>query len=74
VKQYYQCRLRRGDSETIGWIEKRGAKMGVSVELLPSRELWEVVEVFRENCLPETSLREHQRLNRRSLPSIEPMA
>ena len=73
MKQYFQCRLRRGTSETTGWIEARGAKTGVSVELLPSRELWEVVEVF-EHGLPEELLKEHQKLNRRSLPSIDPMA
>jgi hypothetical protein len=73
MKQYYQCRLRMGTLETTGWIEKRGAKVGASVELLPSREKWEVVEVFALNVLPEESLRETQRLNRNSLRSIEPM-
>jgi hypothetical protein len=73
-KQYYQCRMRMGTLETTGWIEARGAKVGAHVELLPAREQWEVVEVFTENVLPEESLRETQRLNRRSLPSIEPMA
>lgn len=73
-KQYYQCRMRMGTLETTGWIEARGAKVGARVELLPAREQWKVVEVFKENVMPEESLRETQRLNRRSLPSIEPMA
>ena len=30
---YYQCRFRRGDPETIAWIEERGAKIGALVEL-----------------------------------------
>ena len=68
---YYQCRLRRGDSETTAWIPARGAYVGKSVELLPSREFWEVVEVG--NSLPEDMLREQQKLNRHSLPSIDPM-
>jgi hypothetical protein len=72
AKQYFQCRLRRGDSERVGWIEARGATVGVSVELLPSGELWEVVEVF-EHGLPEAVLKEQQRLNRGSLPSVERM-
>lgn len=71
-KQYFQCRLRRGNGETLGWIEARGAKVGASVELLPSREFWEVVEVF-ELGLPEDMLKEQQRLHRNSLPSVEGM-
>jgi hypothetical protein len=72
MKQYFQCRLRRDNAETTGWIEARGAKVGVSVELLPSREWWNVAEVFSHD-VPEDFLKEHQRLNRNSLPSIERM-
>lgn len=71
-KLHYQCRLRRGTAETTAWIEARGAKTGVSVELLPDREMWEVVEVFKLG-LPESMLKEHQRMHRNSLPSIEGM-
>ena len=70
MKQYFQCRLQRGDSETVGWIEARGAKVGASVELLLSKEMWDVVEVY-EHGLPEDILKEYQRLNRKSLPSIQ---
>lgn len=73
MKQYFQCRLQRGTSETTGWIEARGAKTGATVELLPSGEMWEVVEVYKHG-LPEDILKEKQRLNRRSLPSVEPIA
>jgi hypothetical protein len=72
VKQFFQCRLRRGDQVTTGWIEARGAKPGATVELLPSRELWEVAEVF-DHGLPEDVLKDQQKLNRKSLPSIEGM-
>lgn len=72
AKQYFQCRLRRGDTETIGWIEARGAKVGASVELLPSREWWEVTEVY-EHGLPEEDLKKLQSMHRRSLPSIKPI-
>lgn len=72
AKQYFQCRLRRGTSETVGWIEARGAKTGATVELLPSRETWIVAEVFTHG-LPEDMLREQQKLNRKSLPSVEPI-
>lgn len=72
MKQFHQCRLRRGDSETTGWIEDRGARVGARVELKPSGELWEVTAVFHPG-LPESVLRDNQRLNRGSLPSIERM-
>jgi hypothetical protein len=73
--QYYQCRLTRLviDNEvatTTGWIEARGAKVGVRVELLPSRQIWEVAEVY-DHSMPLTLLKDHQRMNRHSLPSIE---
>jgi hypothetical protein len=67
--QYYQCRMRRGNEETTGWIEARGAK----VELLPSGELWEVDKVYDQRGLPKDVLKEQQLLSRHSLPSIEPI-
>ena len=72
MKQYYQCRLEQGTRTTTGWIEARGAKVGQFVELLPEREFWRVAEVFTHG-LPEDVLKENQRLNRRSLPSVEAM-
>lgn len=71
-KKYFQCRLKRGTLETTGWIEERGAKLGYTVELLPSKDRWEVDAVFG-HAIPEDLLKEHQRLNRGSLPSIERM-
>lgn len=56
----------------MGWIEARGAKVGASIELLPSREFWDVIEVFSHG-LPEDMLKKYQLLNRNSLPSIESM-
>lgn len=71
-KLYYQCRLRCGTTYTTAWIEARGAKVGASVELLPEREIWQVVEVFG-HAIPESMLKEHQRMHRNSLPSVEGM-
>lgn len=71
-KRYRQCKLRRGSSFTTGWIEERGAKVGCTVQLLALDQFWEVLEVFGP-AIPEKLLREHQRLNRGSLPSIERM-
>lgn len=73
-KYYLQCHLTRGDSHTTRWIESRGAIVGASVEVLPERELWEVTEVFKGIALREDILKEHQRLNRHSLPSVEPVS
>ena len=70
MKQYYQCRLQSGDSETVGWIEAKGAKPGALVELLPEGKFWSVVEVY-DHGLPEDVLKENQRLNRNSLPSVK---
>jgi hypothetical protein len=70
MKQFFQCKLQRGNQTTTAWIEARGAKHGVTVELLPSHEKWKVAEVFKHG-LPENVLREHQVMNRHSLPSVE---
>lgn len=70
MKKHYQCRMRRGNTETIRWIEARAAKVGAQVEVLPSREMWDVVEVYRLG-LPEDILKKQQQLSRNSLPSVE---
>ena len=70
MSTYYQCRLRRAESETIGWIEERGAKVGASVELKTADgERWDVVEVFTPG-LDAAKLREKQQNDRNALPSI----
>lgn len=72
MKVYYQCKLRQGETHTTGWIEGRGAKVGLRVELLPDKDLWEVLEVFQPP-MPESVLRDHQLMHRGSLPSVEGM-
>jgi hypothetical protein len=72
MKQYVQCRMRRGTQETTAWIEERGAKVGAKVELKPTGELWEVRMVG--TSLPEDLFKEHQKMHRKSLPSVEPMS
>ncbi|MCU1418523.1 MAG: hypothetical protein JWP32_2697 [Schumannella sp.] len=72
-KQYQQCRLGRSGYEQTAWIEQRGAKAGAGVELLPTREIWVVLEVF-DHVLPESMLKEHQQMHRNSLPSVQGMA
>lgn len=70
--QYFQCRMRRGTSETVGWIAAKGAKEGARVELLPTRDVWEVVEVY-DHAMPQADLKELQQMHRGSLPSVERM-
>ena len=55
---YYQCRLRRGESETIGWIEERGAKVGASVaereqQLKDSDRIWRLIRKASGDDVPE---------------------
>ena len=70
MSTYYQCRFRRGDPETIAWIEERGAKIGALVELKTADgERWDVIEVFTPG-LDEAKLREKQQNDRNALPSI----
>jgi hypothetical protein len=70
---WYQCRLRQGAAETVGWIEARGAKPGASVELKTEQfdeGTWLVVEVYQPG-MDAVALREKQAIDRKGLPSIE---
>ena len=72
TKTYYQCKMRLVGSinfVTTGWIEKRGAKVGNKVELLPQGRFWEVMEVY-EHPMPGDILAETQRQRRTPPPSI----
>jgi hypothetical protein len=67
---WFQCRLRRGNAETVAWIEQRGAQKGYLVQLLTAdKELWRVVEVYRPG-LPEAIMKNKQNLDRGSLSSL----
>jgi len=67
---YYQCRLQRGNSETVGWIEDRGAKVGASVELKSADgNFWRVTEVYPFG-MDEAKLRQKQANDRNALSSI----
>lgn len=70
MTMFYQCKMRLGASETVGWIEERGAKVGAKVELLTADgEFWTVAEVYPTG-LEEKTLRAKQALDRNSLPSL----
>jgi len=42
---YRQCGLRQGNSNVVGWIEDRGARIGAFVEIDELGGRWEVVGV-----------------------------
>lgn len=70
MTMYFQCRMQRDGSETVGWIEERGAKVGAEVELKTAdEEFWRVTQVYLPG-LPEEKLREKQANDRNALPSI----
>lgn len=67
---YFQCRMRNGNAETVGWIEARGAKVGAKVQLLSGDgKFWEVIEVYHPG-IEDDVLRAKQANDRNSLPSI----
>jgi hypothetical protein len=58
MSTYYQCLLRRSESETIGWIEERASKVGASVELkTPDGERWNVARLRRSQAAREAAER-----------------
>jgi hypothetical protein len=65
----YQCRLRQGDAQLVAWIEQRGAREGMRVELKGEAGLWDVVEVYQPGrsaaWLQENANRVHK-----GLPSL----
>lgn len=63
-----QCELSRGTERVVLWIDERGAKPGATVELIGEGE-WKVEKAYAFD-LPADVLREKQRLDRGSLPSI----
>lgn len=69
MEMYKQCKLEQAGSYTTAWISVRGAKLNASVEVPELGGFWNVLEVY-PTALDAKTLREHQKLNRNSLPSI----
>ena len=67
---YFQCKLEREGTKQVAWIPKRGAIMGVYVQLLADDTLWKVTDVY-EVPLTENYIREKQRMEIASLLSIK---
>lgn len=73
AEQYYQCKLVHGTREMIAWIESRGARVGLSVELLPAKETWHVAEVY-EHGLPADVIKDMEHNYRVGMPSTRDTA
>ena len=72
---YKQCTLRSGNTETVAWIEERGAKVGYSVTLEDSEDparWWEVVLTGSNRIAKdEVYARERDYLNQRKASDIK---
>lgn len=71
MSRYHQCDMSQGTTRTRAYIEERGAVVGRLVEITEDgySGLWRVDSVGQPGIERE-ELRERQRLNRNSLPSI----
>jgi hypothetical protein len=67
--QFYQCRLQQNGHTTVGWIEARGAKFGVRVEVPECGGLWRVAAVYQPP-LDAATLHEKRRVDRKGMPTI----
>lgn len=72
MKHYRQCLLGQNGRRTTAWIETRAAIAGADVEVLQLAGMWRVIKVYRRS-MSEDVLKQNQRLNRGSLPSVERM-
>lgn len=70
--RYRQCRFRRGPERTVAWIEERGAKVGMRVDLLTLDEngAWEVESVMGAP-LAAAALKEMQDNNHNAFASLK---
>jgi hypothetical protein len=64
-----QCLLRQGDERIVAWIEQRGARLGVRVEIEGEPGPWEVVGVYQP-LRTATWLGENARRVHKGLPSL----
>ena len=66
---YKQCKLLQDGNIQHAWIPVKGARVGASVEVPDLGGFWEVTDVY--GCeIDGVVLKEKQRMNRNSLPSI----
>ena len=68
---YFQCELSQGTGRTRGYIEERGAKQGVMVEIKDAgfHGLWRV-DAVADTGLSEEKMRADHAMNRNAFASI----
>ena len=69
---YRQCVLQSGTTQTVGWIEERGARVGLHVTLedYPG-QLWKVMEVNGRLAKDFVFERERDYLNQRKTSDVK---
>jgi hypothetical protein len=72
--KYFQCELHQGTERLVGWIEDRGAKEGLRVEVKTRDGLWRVAKVWEENPIDAAWLAEKRGRDRKGLKSIRQQA
>lgn len=68
--KHYQCVLEQGTERLIGWIEDRGAKEGLKIEIKGRAGLWRVAKVHPEVARTAAQLAEKRTRDRSGLLSI----
>ena len=73
--RWYQARLKKGTLIMNAWIQNKDGRLkpGVKVELLPSKEWWTVDTIYPGVSYTTEALNKTKKLNRASLPSVDPI-
>ena len=67
---YHQCNLQQGNTNTVGWIEERGAKIGMNVEIDELGGFWTVTSVG-ETTKTKEEVKDAENRARRSFDSLK---
>lgn len=67
-KSYIQCKLQKDNSEQIVWLPNKNIISGCSVELLPQKEFWKVIETY--TVLSEEAFKTRELAARKGFASI----
>ena len=65
---YIQAKLRRGNTETIAWIESKGMKIGDEVEIKGTEEFWRVEALY--GSISAEALMQKKEMDRLFGPSL----
>lgn len=68
--RYRLCGLSQGNARAQGWIEERGAKVGVRVEIEELGGLWDVTGVG-DTVLSKEEMRDREARSRQSFTAMK---